>query len=700
MKNVATEHKKQQRRKQKKMASLKELIVNIKTKLNQNELVQGVNAIKQRINEIKDPHVTPKVNISPALAEFRKMKQAYQETKLGIKEAYQETKLEIKTKTREEVGKKFASGVSTTETLALGAGVAYAVKQAVDLDTAMLGVKKQVTDVVDSMGNYTDKGERIKNMIRDISKESGTAQSSVAGLFEEAGKSGIQGEADLKSYAMGVLYAKSAFDLTAESLPEFSRSVSEYQAAAKLSNDETRVFIDKLNYLDDQVANVNGPSLLDFQKRTASTFNNAGVSEDLGLSIGATAQNAGLPAEVAATAFNAVIPKLLTAKETFKKNDPFTAIGMTASQVQAGMVKDADKMVLTIMEKAKSLDKVKKANFLNEIAGTEHQSKLATVINNYDVLQSSMAKVNSEAAKNSAQKEYQKRLNSMAGELDVLKTNMSDVAITAGESLLPTFNELLKAIIPIIREVGNWIKSHKELVKDILSGIAVLVGMKLALMPLMTGIGIIGDLAKAFKGLKLAITGVRGAFTFLASHPIVAAIIALITVVVLLYLHWDKVKEIALNVWESIKVGASSFVSFARNAFNSLIDGIVNRFIWLYNKAREVWTGIKSIFSGGNLSANANVKATIDNLSMRNTPQIPQAALSSYQQTYNSAVNNKALNTYNNAINQQKSSSTKVDQKVTIQVAPNNSATQAQDIHKELEAQYRGTMRLAGTGFR
>lgn len=679
------------------MASLKELIVNIKTKLNQSELVQGVNAIKQQINNIKDPHITPKVNISPALAEFRKMKQAYQETKLGIKEAYQEAKLEIKTKAREEVGKKFASGVSTTEAVGLGLGLAAVTKEAISFEDHMLGVAKQVNGARDASGNLTQVYTDMREQIQELSKRSPISPNDIADIVTAGARMNVAKE-DLMGFTETAIKMGTAFEAPAADIADQMGKVANvFKIPIKNIDD----LAGSINYLDDNAIS-KGADIIEVLQRTGAPASAIGLTSKNVAALGSTFLSLGKAPEVASTSINSLITTLSTldASKVGKAGDDFKRLGLTTAQVQKGMATDAQGTIELVLDKLSQVPKEQRILAATNIFGKQFGDDIITISGNMEEYRRQLKLANSEAAKASLNSEYEARLKTTSAQLEIFKNKLSVLAVEVGSVAVPALIKLVNAFTPIINAITTFAKENPTLVATVLSLITALIGMKLATMGLMLGVGALGTGFKALQvilwllGVRLQVaTTAQGALNLMMrANPIGLVITAVALLAAGLYYlatHWDKVKQVAKNALDGIRQISATVTAAMQNAFNSLIDGIVNRFIWLYNKAREVWTGIKSIFSGGNLSANANVKATIDNLSMRNTPSVPQAALSSYQQTYNNAVaNNQKANTVNN------------NQKVTIQVAPNNSATQAQDIHKELEAQYRGTMRLAGTGFR
>lgn len=92
-----------------------------------------------------------------------------------------------------------------------------------------------------------------------------------------------------------------------------------------------------------------------------------------------------------------------------------------------------------------------------------------------------------------------------------------------------------------------------------------------------------------------ATTALGAAFAFLTSPIglVIIAITAIIAIVVLLVKHWDKVKEVALNVWQKIKSVWASFASwFSKNVWEPFKKGLKT----LGNFFIDIWNGIVSAF--------------------------------------------------------------------------------------------------------
>lgn len=186
-------------------------------------------------------------------------------------------------------------------------------------------------------------------------------------------------------------------------------------------------------------------------------------------------------------------------------------------------------------------------------------------------------------------------LNSTSGAIDVIN-GMIETAKPMLEwiwdgFLLPIAQWTGGVIVDILNGIGdalNWI-SQNELAKDVLLGIAT---------ALATYKAILIALEIAQKAATLAQTAFNIAMNANPIMLVVTAIGALIGVIIYLIKNWDKVKETAINVWNTIK----EVWSIVANWFNEkVINPVANFFkgMWdgIKSTAKGCWDGIKSAFS-------------------------------------------------------------------------------------------------------
>lgn len=154
----------------------------------------------------------------------------------------------------------------------------------------------------------------------------------------------------------------------------------------------------------------------------------------------------------------------------------------------------------------------------------------------------------------------------------------------AGIALKNTIGVMLApAITAVTTAITNLSQWFHNLDPEMQQTILTITGLVVAIGP---AIAIVLKVIETVKALKTLIAGVSAALNLAAVGPIagiVAAIAAVIAIGVLVYKHWDEIKEWAVGLWESIK-----------ETFGKIKEGIANAWNAVKTKATEVWNGIKT----------------------------------------------------------------------------------------------------------
>ena len=187
---------------------------------------------------------------------------------------------------------------------------------------------------------------------------------------------------------------------------------------------------------------------------------------------------------------------------------------------------------------------------------------------------------------------------------EVLKPMMDWVI----ENIIPVIADVVGRALGILMDALSWLADRivdlngfLEKHRGIIEGIITVVGAIAAALALVTGAiavfsgimatvgGIITGVVVAFEYCGAAIMAIVG----LVTSPIgviVSAIAAVIAIGVLLYRHWDEVKEYALVVWEQIKAGIQGAIETIESVIGSVMQAVND--LW-----NAIWTGIFSFVS-------------------------------------------------------------------------------------------------------
>lgn len=157
----------------------------------------------------------------------------------------------------------------------------------------------------------------------------------------------------------------------------------------------------------------------------------------------------------------------------------------------------------------------------------------------------------------------------------------------AGIALKNTIGVMLApAITAVTTAITNLSQWFQNLDPNVQQTILTITGLVVAIGP---AIAIVLKVIETVKALKTLISGVSAALNLAAAGPIagiVAAIAAVIAIGVLVYKHWDEIKEWAIGLWTSIT-----------ETFDNIKEGIANAWDAVKTKATEIWDGIKTKLS-------------------------------------------------------------------------------------------------------
>ena len=185
------------------------------------------------------------------------------------------------------------------------------------------------------------------------------------------------------------------------------------------------------------------------------------------------------------------------------------------------------------------------------------------------------------------------KANQFNDELDTMKLIGSVAFAQVGTELAAYLVPALEKLVDLTGKFANWLSGLDPVVLTIVGGIAALVAV---LAPLLIGLG---KVAFAISSIINVVNLMGGAMSLAAAGPIVAiiaAIAALITIGVLLYKNWDKVKAKCKELGQTIK----SIWGSVKTAISNAAHTIFNAMTWPYRKAWgiivDIVRKIKSLF--------------------------------------------------------------------------------------------------------
>ncbi|HGZ0707632.1 phage tail tape measure protein [Escherichia coli] len=445
-----------------------------------------------------------------------------------------------------ETGEKMMSG--GMKTAAVGAAtlapVAAAVKSYSSLEDAMKGVAKQVNGLRDDSGNRTPQYEEMQRAIMDASEKLPMANGAVdyAALVEGGARMGVANiddpwekqKADLLSFASMAAKASVAFELPADQLSE---SLGKIAGLYKIPTQNIEQLGDAINYLDDN-AKSKGSDIIDVLQRVGGLASQLDYKQAAAL--GSTFLTLGTPAEVAASATNAMVRELSIATVQGKNfMQGLDALGLSAEKVQKSMSVDAMGTIISVLEASKKLAPDQQVANLTQIFGKEFGDDAQKLANNLPELRHQIELTQGAAAKGSMNRESDINKASLSAQWQLTKTGAVNAFSSAGETLREPLMDIMLTVSKVVGSVRRWVEANPALVGSIMKVTAAIGALLVVVGGLMLSIGaVLGPMALvrlsfttlAGEGGIARLTGgvmrLGGAFQWLAGSPMQALLSA------------------------------------------------------------------------------------------------------------------------------------------------------------------------------
>ena len=496
------------------------------------------------------------------------------------------------------------------------AGVAFPVKLAVEFESAMADVK----NVVDF-----DTPKQFKEMEQDILRLTRTipmAGTELAKITASGGQLGVARK-DLPKFTETIAKMSVAFDMAADQAGD---------SMAKLAN-VYQIPIDQIGKLGDAVNHLSNSSpakagdIINTLGRVGGVAKQFGLTEIQTTSLSNAFISLGKTPEIAGTAINGMLTKLMTAdKQGAKFQKALKNMGMESKDLKKAIKENGEQALMDFLKQVGKLPKENQMGALVDLFGLEYADDVAVLVSGLETYKKSInelkktSKDGKPAFIGSMDKEFAARSATTANNWQIFKNSLTEIGITAGSVLLPALNQLMTTIRPIINSFADWASKNPEVVSALvhlaagfaalkvgglmfrfvgneLSGLMVSFRLAKALLGvdwLATVIRFksgIGALARIFGVVKTAATllgsGLMSLGRFLLMSPIGIALALLGVAAYLLYKNWDGVVGGAKALWQDL----SNFIS-----------GIVNSIASFFGTC---WERIKAFFNSGigNISA-------------------------------------------------------------------------------------------------
>ena len=496
---------------------------------------------------------------------------------------------------------------------------------AIKFESAMADVKK-VVDFKSPEG-FANLSKDILNLTRTLPM---TAEE-LAAITASGGQLGVA-EEDLKDFTTTIAKMSVAFDMSAEDSGD---------AMAKLAN-VYKIPIKEIGNLGDAINELSNSSPAKASDIVSTLGRIGGVAKQFGLTENAAAAlsnsfiSLGKAPEVASTAINGMLTKLMTADKGGKKfQDALKSMGLNAKDLKKAIGQDAQGALTNFLKQIQKLPKEKQMGALVDLFGLEYADDVAVLAGNVEVLEKSLKTLQDTDANGKAsylgsmEKEFSARAATTENGLQLLKNSVTEFWTALGAKLLPVINNVagklgdmvhwitdlttqngwladtflylggaiagvftgFSALTAVIGSVSmGWVVISKPILKTI-SGIRTFLGWGSQLGSLLSVLGV--------KVLKMAVMFGKGILMMsraLLTNPIGLLITAIAVAAYLIYDNWEPISAWFSNLWTKVSSYFQDFCTWVQGIWNGATEWVSNAWSGVSAFFGQLWNGITQGF--------------------------------------------------------------------------------------------------------
>ena len=417
-----------------------------------------------------------------------------------------------------EFGGTLTKGVSAP----LIASAGFALKAAIDYETAFAGVKK----TVDGTPQQFDK---LSASIREMAKEMPSSAVEIANVAEAAGQLGVPIGA-IKDFSKTMINLGVSTNLSSE---EAASSIAKIGNIMQVSGKDLGTWSAHFGSAVVDLGNhfaTTERDIVEMTNRLAAGGKLAGLTTPEILGLATAMSSVGIEAEAGGTAMNQTLTGIGKAVAGVGKGAKeklqliASTAGMTAEQFStAWKQKPAEALQAFIKGLQKAHEEGKNMDGILaelDMSGIRQGNMLKSLASASDKMGEAVRRSNSAWKENTAlTTEAQKRYETTESQLKIFKNQITDLAIEFGGPLLKAMNSGLQAAKPWIQKLADMAKAFSEMSEsqqqNIIKWGLLAAGAGPALSILGKGIGVIGGITKGIGFLTQGIGKVGGGLSVL-----------------------------------------------------------------------------------------------------------------------------------------------------------------------------------------
>lgn len=458
------------------------------------------------------------------------------------------------------IGLKSAGQSMLPATVAIGAGFAASSKAAIDFESALASVKK----TTDLSGTALDQmGDDLRSMSKDIP----VTVKDLAELAASGGQLGIAKE-NLLKFTRTMADLGVATNLVGE---EGAQTMARFANITQMPHQNFDRLGSTIVALGNNLATTES-EIASMALRLAGAGKQAGLSEAEILSMAGALSSLGIEAEMGGSAFSKIMINMQAAVETgsAKLSEYANVAGISASDFAKAFKEDAASAVIAFIEGLRKAQVQGKSTIAMlaemEITEVRMRDALLRAAGAGDSFRSAIELGSKAWAENTAlTKEAAARYETTSSKIQIAKNELNDMAITAGETLLPIIQKLGDKV----EDLSEWFNGLSDSEREALLATLAIVAV---IGPLLIGIGqitiAIGGITRAINAMKVA----------LATNPatviigIAAAVATLAISYAALTRGLSETQKANDAVNKALKESAQSAKAFSQSITDSAIE--------------------------------------------------------------------------------------------------------------------------------
>ncbi len=354
---------------------------------------------------------------------------------------------------------------------------------------------------------------------------------------------------------------------------------------------------------------------------TAKQF---GLTETAAASLANSFISLGKAPEVAGTAINGMLTKLMTAEKGGKAfQAALKTVGISAKELKGNIAKDGQAALIDFLRRLEKLPKDQAMGVLVDLFGREYADDVAVLAGNVDVLTNSIQTLQEVDEQGnlkylgSMEKEFASRSATTENNLQLLKNSITEVGITIGSVLLPPINKFINVLKPVIHSIADWATANPGWVEGIMMVGGAIAGAAIGFFAFKAILSTtLMVLIPVFKVLKMGVTAIVTVVKFLwfltrgvlfltkvlwgvtkaifivgkalLMNPIGIAAIAIAGAAYLIWRNWEPIKSAFIQLWSNVVTAFNNAANWIKTTWSSVSS-------WFSN----AWAVLKGYFNTG-----------------------------------------------------------------------------------------------------